>query len=174
MCRLSPSFTHITSGHHGRNQFFISGGNFTKFHSMTSSCLFNRGTTFRKRSHIIINVFLPTDTKSIIQRHTFCTTLLTKTRQNRTFYNSVGGRITGVKRNFSLHAICVFTEQHSTYQIRWENWWLGHRIWCLGKCVGLGLCYDNWSLRLIPIFFTGFTYSRTVACFGYLTSNRKV
>jgi len=30
------------------------------------------------------------------------------------------------------------------------------------------------SLRLSPIFFTGFTYSRPVACCGYLTSNQKV
>jgi len=32
----------------GRNQLFISegGGFFMKFHSMTSSCFFNRGTTF--------------------------------------------------------------------------------------------------------------------------------
>ena len=30
----------------GRNQLFISGlGNFMNFQSMTSSCLFNRGTT---------------------------------------------------------------------------------------------------------------------------------
>jgi len=26
--------------------------------------------------------------------------------------------------NFWLHTICACTEQHSTYQIRWENWWL--------------------------------------------------
>jgi len=32
----------------------------------------------------------------------------------------------------------------------------------------------NWSLRLSPIFSTGFTYSRTVACCGSLTSNQKV
>jgi len=33
---------------------------------------------------------------------------------------------------------------------------------------------NTWSLRLSPIFFTGFTYSRTVACCEYLTSNQKV
>jgi len=33
--------------HQGRNQHFISGGAmFMKFHSMTSSCLFNYDTTF--------------------------------------------------------------------------------------------------------------------------------
>jgi len=32
---------------------------------------------------------------------------------------------------------------------------------------------NKWSLRLSPIFFTGFTYSRIVACCGYLTSNQK-
>jgi len=33
---------------------------------------------------------------------------------------------------------------------------------------------NNSSLRLSPIFFTVFTYSRTVACCGYLTFNQKV
>jgi len=26
----------------------------------------------------------------------------------------------------------------SIYKICWENWWLGFRVQCLGKCVGLG------------------------------------
>jgi len=154
-----------------------------KFHSITSSCLFNRGTTFSQTVAYNNNVFLPADTKSTVQTHTFCTTLVNK---NRTFYNSVAGWITSVnrpvtslehqegqgvfregptsfklcpiffnyvqhifpggpkifclsvKRNFWLHAMCACTEQHSTYKIRWENWWLGLRVWCLGKCVGLG------------------------------------
>jgi len=80
--------------------------------SMTSSCLFNRGT--RKRSHKVHSV----------QTHTFCTTLVNK---DRTFYKSVGGWITSVKRNFWLHAICACTEQHFAYEIRWENWWFGLR-----------------------------------------------
>jgi len=33
---------------------------------------------------------------------------------------------------------------------------------------------NNWSLRLRPILFTGFTYSRTTACCGYLISYQKV
>jgi len=73
---------------HGRNQLFISGGGaiFTKFYLMTSSCLFNRGTTFSQTvTYNNSNVFLPADTKSIVQRHTFCTTLVNKNRQNRTF-----------------------------------------------------------------------------------------
>jgi len=49
-------------------------------------------------------VFLLADTKSIIQTHTFCTTVVNKNRLNRTFHNSVGGWITGVERNFWLHA----------------------------------------------------------------------
>ena len=60
---------------------------FMKFHSMTSSCLFNRGTTFSQTVTYNNNVFVPADTKSIVQTHTFCTTLVNK---NRTFYNSVG------------------------------------------------------------------------------------
>ena len=80
-----------------------------------------------------------------------------------------------VKRNFWLHAICAGTEQHSTYQIRWENWWFGLRVWCLGKCFGLGFEKENnLSLRLSPIFFSGYSYFRTVACCGYLTSYQKV
>jgi len=43
--------------------------------------------------------------------------------KNRTLYNSVGGRISG-QTKFLTYAICACTEQHSTYQIRWENWWL--------------------------------------------------
>jgi len=62
-----------------------------KFHSMTSSGLFNRGTTFSQTVTYNNNVFLPADTKSIAQMHTFCTTLVNKSTQNRTFYNSVGG-----------------------------------------------------------------------------------
>jgi len=27
-------------------------------------------------------------------------------------------------RNFWLHAMCGCTGWYSTYQIRWENWWL--------------------------------------------------
>ena len=129
----------------GRNHLFISGGAiFMKFHSMMPSYLSNRGTTFSQTVTYNKNAFLPADTKSIVQTHTFCTTLVNK---NRTFYNSVGGWITsviiiirgaGVKRNFWLHAICACTEQHSTHKIRWENWRLGLRVWCLGNCVGLG------------------------------------
>jgi len=114
---------------------FRGGGIFVKFHSMTSSFSFNRGTTFSQTVTYNNNVFLPADTKSIVYKHTFCTTLVNK---NRTFYNSVGGWITSVKRNFWLHAICACTEQHSTYKICWENWWFGLRVWCLGKCFGLG------------------------------------
>ena len=77
------------------------------------------------------NVFLSADTNSIAYKHTH-------SAQRWLIKNSVGGWITSVKRNFWLHAICACTEQHSTYKIRWENWWLGLRVWCLGKCAGLG------------------------------------
>ena len=90
-----------------------------------------------------------------------------------TFYNRVGCWITSVKRNFWLHAICACTEQHSTYEINWENWWLGLRVWCLGKCVGLGFVLQLEKENKSNIF-TGFTYSRGAACCGYLTSNQKV
>ena len=124
-----------------------------KFHSMTSSCLFNRGTTFSHTVTYNNGVFLRAETKSIVQTHTFSTTLVNKNSQNRTFHNRVGGWITHVKRNFWLHAICACTEQHSTYWLRWENWWLGLSIWCLGKYVGLGFMSqlekgNKWSLEL--------------------------
>jgi len=92
-----------------------------KFHSMTSSYLSNRGTTFSQTVTYNNNAFLPADTKSIVYKHTYSAQRwLIKT----TFYNSVEGWITSVKRNFWLHAIRACTEQHSTYKICWENWWL--------------------------------------------------
>jgi len=83
-----------------------------KFHSMTLSWLFNRGTTFSQTVTYNNNVFLPADTKSThtlcaIQAHTLCTMLVNKNRLNRTFYFSD-------LRNFWLHAIWACTEQHST------------------------------------------------------------
>jgi len=64
---------------------FRGGGNFHKFHAMTSSCLFNRGTTFSQTVTYNCNVFLPADTKSIVQRHTFCTTLVNKKDKTERF-----------------------------------------------------------------------------------------
>jgi len=47
-----------------------------KFHSMTSSCLFNRSKTFSQTvTYNNNNLFLPADTKSIIHKHTHYTTL---------------------------------------------------------------------------------------------------
>jgi len=58
----------------GRNQLFISGGSiFVKFHSMTSSYLSNHGTTFSQTVIYNNNAFLPTDTKSIVYKHTHST-----------------------------------------------------------------------------------------------------
>ena len=58
------------------------GGGFMQFHSMPSSCLFNHGTTFSQTVAYNNNAFLPADTKSILQTHTFCTTLVNKNRRN--------------------------------------------------------------------------------------------
>ena len=74
---------------------FGGGTIFMKFHSMTSSSLSNRGTTFSQTVTNIIMHFCPPE--SIVYKHTFCTTLVNK---NRTFYNSVVGQITSDKRNF--------------------------------------------------------------------------
>ena len=51
---------------------------FIKFHSMTSSCFFNRGTTSSQTVTYNNNVFLPAGTKSIVQTHTFSTALVNK------------------------------------------------------------------------------------------------
>jgi len=60
-----------------------------KFHSMTSSCLLNRGATFSQTVTYNNTVFLPADTKSIVHTHTFCATLVNKNRQNITFCNAL-------------------------------------------------------------------------------------
>ena len=55
----------------GQPDFDFGGGNFfMKFHSITSSCLFNRGTTFSQTVTCNDNVFLHADTKSIVYKHT--------------------------------------------------------------------------------------------------------
>ena len=93
------------------------GGNFHEISFDDVIVLIQPWYNFFADGHIYNNgVFLPADTKSIVQTHTFCTTLVNKNRQKITFYNSVGGWITGVKRNFWLQAVCACTEQHSTYQ----------------------------------------------------------
>jgi len=55
-----------------------------KFHSMTSSCLFNRGTTtFLQTVTYNNNVFLSADTKSIVYKHTHSAQRWSiKTKQN--------------------------------------------------------------------------------------------
>jgi len=50
-----------------------------------------------------------------------------------------------------------------------RNWWLGLRVWCLSKCVGLGF-----GLEKSPKLFNGQSYSRTTACCENLTSNQNV
>jgi len=48
-----------------------------------------------------------------------------------------------------------------------RNWWLGLRVWCLSKCVGLGL-------EKSPKIFNSQSYSRTTACCENLTSNQNI
>ena len=140
-----------------------------KFHSMTSSCLLNRGTTLSQTVTYNNNIFLP-QTWCPQQKHTHSAQRwLIKTECFTTALEAESP-----VSNFWLHAICACTEQHSEYRIRWENGWLGLRIWCLGKCVGLGFMLqlekeNNWILRLSPIFFIGFTYSRAVVGIWHLT-----
>ena len=91
-CVISMHVGRLISVVQRRKQLFISeGAIFIEFQSMTSSCLFNRGTTSSQTVTYNNNVFLPADTKSRVQTHTFCTRLVNKNRQNRRFYNSVGG-----------------------------------------------------------------------------------
>jgi len=42
-------------------------------------------------------LILQSDTKSIVQAHTVCTTQIDRNRHNRTFYNGFGGRTTGLQ-----------------------------------------------------------------------------
>jgi len=108
----------------GHNQLFISGGTiFTKFHSITSSCLLTVVELFRKRSHVIIMYFCP-QIRSPKYKHTHSAQRwFNKNGQNKTFCNSVGAESPVSSeishlRNFCIHARCVCAEQHSTYQIR--------------------------------------------------------
>ena len=48
------------------------------------------------RHVIIIILILRSDTKSIVQAHTACKTQVDK---NKTFYNGIGGRATGLQTN---------------------------------------------------------------------------
>jgi len=64
--------------------------------------------------------------------------LISQWSKKRWISEAVSSEISA-SRNFRLHAMCACKEQFSTYQTRWENWWLGLKVWCLGKCVALGL-----------------------------------
>jgi len=72
----SKLFIHVTkistfTLRHGGNQLFISGeASFMKFHSMTSSFLFNRGITFSQTVTYNNIVFLP-QTRSPYYKHTY-------------------------------------------------------------------------------------------------------
>ena len=62
---------------------------------------------------------------------------------------------------------------HIKYAAKTEVW-----VCCLSKCVRLGFMLglekeSNLGLELSPRFFSGCSYSRTVAFCGYLTSNQK-
>jgi len=62
------------------------------------------------------------------------------------------------------HAARDFRSQqyYSTY--RRKIWWLRLRIWCLVKWVGLEFALEkkknNWGLKICPISFFGYSYSR--------------
>ena len=61
----------------GRNQLFISGRD--DFHEISFDyviVVIHRGRTFSQTVTYNNNVFLPADTKSIVQTHTFCTKLV--------------------------------------------------------------------------------------------------
>jgi len=84
-----------------------------KFQSMTSWCLFNRGTTFSQTVTYNNNVFLPADTKSIVYKHTHSAQRwLIKTQR---FTTALEAGITSVKRNFWLHAICACMHRATFY-----------------------------------------------------------
>jgi len=72
-------------------------------------------------------------------------------------------------RNFWLHTTCACTEQYFAYEICWEKWWLGLKVYCWGKCVWLGFMLElekeiDWGSQQSQIFFSGYTYFRAIAC----------
>jgi len=98
---------------------------------------------FRKWSHIII-LYLCPQTRSPLHKHTHSAqSWLVKSEKTERFATAleaespVSSEISDL-RNFWFHAMCACTEQQATYQIHWENWWLGFRVWCLAKYVALG------------------------------------
>jgi len=87
-----------------------------KFHSMTSSCLFNRGTTFSQTVayNNNNNVFFPADTKSIVYKHTYSAQRwLIKTERFTTALEAQSP----VSRELSDFMTYAY-EQHSKYKIR--------------------------------------------------------
>ena len=48
-------------------------------------------------------IYMPADTKSIVQTHTPCATHVDKNRKNRTFYSGSGGWTTGLQMGFQLN-----------------------------------------------------------------------
>ena len=113
---LSPPWTRGAT-----SSSFRVGAIFMKFHSMTSSCLFNRGTTFSQT--VIYNNYvfcLQTRSPQYKDKHSVQRWLI-KTDKTERFTTAleaespVSSEISDL-RNFWLHAICSCTEQHPRYQ----------------------------------------------------------
>ena len=87
--------------------------------------------------------------------------------------------VTGVKRNFWLagfltsrhvrkHRV-IFYISHKLRKLMIRDQGLVFRYVCRVR-----VRKKNWGLRISPTFLSGYSYSRTVACVGYLTPNQKV
>jgi len=106
-----------------------------KFHLMTSSCLFNRGTTFAQTVTYNNNVFLPADTKSIVYKHTHSAQRWLTTTDRFTTALEAESPLSSEISDFTPYAHAQSNILHMKYA---EKTLLGLSIWCLGKCVGLG------------------------------------
>ena len=93
---------------------------------------------FRKRSHIIIMYFYPqTRSPQYKDKHSAqCWSIKTDKTEWFTTALEAESPMSSEISDFTPYAHAC-TEQHSTYTIRWENLWLGFRIWCLAQCVEL-------------------------------------
>ena len=89
-----------------------------KFHSMTSSCLFNHGTTFSQTVTYNNNVFLPADTKSIVYKHTHSAhRWLMKTDKTERFTTALEGEspVSSEISDFTPYAHAQSNIQHIKY-----------------------------------------------------------
>jgi len=104
-----------------------------KFHMMTSSCLFNRGTTFLQTVTYNNHIFLPANTKSLIYKHTHSALRwLIQTEPFTTALEAESPASSEIS-DFMPYAHALSNILHINALRK-----LMIRVWCFGKFVGLG------------------------------------